>query len=42
MRIIGLGFSKHAHDVACDEVETLAGIVRGLRSSTATSLTALA
>ncbi|MHA2062685.1 MAG: hypothetical protein ACW963_10410 [Candidatus Sifarchaeia archaeon] len=41
MRITGLGFSKHAHVVACDEVETLLQR-KGLRLSTATSLTAFA
>jgi len=42
MRITGLGSGKRPHDVACDEVETLVGVGRGLKSSTATSLTALA
>jgi putative transposase len=42
MRITGLGCSKHAHNLACDEVETLSGVGRGLRPSTAKSLTALA
>jgi putative transposase len=41
-RITGLGCSKHAHVLACDEVETLSGVGRGLRSSTAKSLTASA
>jgi putative transposase len=41
-RIIGLGCGKHAHVVACDDVETLSGVGRGLKSSTATSLTAFA
>jgi putative transposase len=40
-RIIGLGCGKHAHDVACDEVETRLHR-RGLKPSTATSLTAFA
>jgi putative transposase len=39
-RITGLSCGKHAHVVACDEVKTLAGVGRGLRPSTATSLTA--
>jgi IS605 OrfB family transposase len=42
MRITGLGFGKHAHVVACDEVETLLRHRRGLKLSTATSLTASA
>ena len=41
MRITGLGFGKHAHVLACDEVETLL-YGRGLKLSTAKSLTALA
>jgi putative transposase len=41
-RIIGLGFSKHAHVLAYDEVETLLLPRRGLKPSTAKSLTALA
>jgi IS605 OrfB family transposase len=41
-RIIGLGCGKHAHVLACDEVETLADVARGLRPSTAKSLTVLA
>jgi hypothetical protein len=27
MRITGLGSGKHPHDVACDEVETLASLI---------------
>ncbi|MFX1518651.1 MAG: zinc ribbon domain-containing protein [Promethearchaeota archaeon] len=38
-RIIGLGCGKHAHVLAYDDVETLLQ-GRGLKSSTATSLTA--
>jgi len=41
-RITGLGCSKHAHVLACDEVETLSDLGRGLRPSTAKSLIALA
>jgi len=41
-RIIGLGCGKHAHVLACDEVETLSLVGRGLRPSTAKSLIALA
>jgi IS605 OrfB family transposase len=41
-RIIGLGFGKHAHVLAYDEVETHLLHRRGLRPSTAKSLTALA
>ncbi|MFX1518747.1 MAG: hypothetical protein ACFFCD_02335 [Promethearchaeota archaeon] len=36
-RITGLGFGKHAHDVAYDDVETVSGT--GPRPSAATSLT---
>ncbi|MFX1520108.1 MAG: RNA-guided endonuclease InsQ/TnpB family protein [Promethearchaeota archaeon] len=39
-RIIGLGCGKHAHNVACNDVETLLRHGRGLKLSTATSLTA--
>ncbi|MFX1466287.1 MAG: hypothetical protein ACFFA5_07430 [Promethearchaeota archaeon] len=42
MRITGLGSGKRPHDVAHDEVETLTGIGRGLRPSTAANLTTLA
>jgi hypothetical protein len=41
MRITGLGFGKHAHVLACDDVETLLHR-RGLKLSAATSLTASA
>ncbi len=41
-RITGLGCGKHAHVLACDEVETLSRVGRGLRPRTAKSLTALA
>ncbi len=41
MRITGLGFGKHAHVLACDEVETLLHR-RELKLSAAKSLTALA
>jgi IS605 OrfB family transposase len=40
MRITGLGCGKHAHNVACDEVETLSRVGRGLRPSIVISLTA--
>jgi IS605 OrfB family transposase len=40
-RITGLGCSKHAHVLACDEVETLSLVGRGLRPNTAKNLTAL-
>ena len=42
MRITGLGSGKRPHDLAYDEVETLADVGRGLRPSTAKSLTTLA
>ncbi|MFX1465153.1 MAG: hypothetical protein ACFFA5_01595 [Promethearchaeota archaeon] len=41
MRITELGSGKRPHELACDEVETLAVVGRGLRPSTVTSLTAL-
>ncbi|MFX1466870.1 MAG: hypothetical protein ACFFA5_10390 [Promethearchaeota archaeon] len=42
MRITGIGSGKRPHKVACDVGETLSHVGRGLRSSKATSLTALA